>query len=326
MKSFSIQLTLGQSLFFTSFLGLIIIVAFYLGAKFGPQVFWGVSLDEIHNASLFPQNSSEEELRNLIATANSPKLVFHEVLSNKISGSLLTTETPTRKIIPTVVENAEVITDFDTKPKVAETPKPVISVAEKKLPPEPTLIEKTIAIKTAEAKTKALETKPATPVAKEIKKETPKAKEPVKPEPAKKAAASQTVKPAVAVVAEKPNFFDEDTKPVTPPNAGQSLPAQKPVAVEGPAIAPVQSQIGERKSGIPFSLQVGSFGSEDKAKEIEHKFQQAGYAVSVKTEEIPSKGTWYRVYVGRYDTIEEAKTKSDLIRNNHGIVPVIVKR
>ncbi len=55
---------------------------FYLGARFGPEMFWGIDIKSGVRQSLLPDGVSDEELEALLKN-ESQQITFHEVLENK---------------------------------------------------------------------------------------------------------------------------------------------------------------------------------------------------------------------------------------------------
>lgn len=56
------------------------ILDFYLGARFGPELFWGIRLDQVGQSSLLPDELTEEELHSMIERQQAIPLTFHDVL------------------------------------------------------------------------------------------------------------------------------------------------------------------------------------------------------------------------------------------------------
>ena len=56
-----------------------------------------------------------------------------------------------------------------------------------------------------------------------------------------------------------------------------------------------------------YTLQVGSFQSKEHADGLANKLKKKGYAAYSISSNIPMKGTWHRVRVGHFKTIEDAK-------------------
>lgn len=56
------------------------VLDFYLGARFGPELFWGIRLDQVGQSSLLPDELTEEELHSIIERQQAIPLTFHDAL------------------------------------------------------------------------------------------------------------------------------------------------------------------------------------------------------------------------------------------------------
>ena len=83
MKEYPVRMTLGQVVFVTLCLGITGFITFYLGARFGPEVFWDIKLDRLSQESLLPTETSEQELALLLEEESLPEVTFHEELQKK---------------------------------------------------------------------------------------------------------------------------------------------------------------------------------------------------------------------------------------------------
>ena len=95
-----------------------------------------------------------------------------------------------------------------------------------------------------------------------------------------------------------------------PAPAATTAPAAQPAA-EKPAGSPpvVRPQDLEQKdfSKIPFTIQVLSSKDKLRAQEALQKVKASGYASAyLATKDLGDKGTWHRIYVGTFNTKEEA--------------------
>lgn len=81
------HLKTGQLIVVGIFLSLAGLFSFYLGARFGPEMFWGIKLDHLSFEPLLPEEVTDAELEALLQGENS-KTTFHEVLEGKITRSL----------------------------------------------------------------------------------------------------------------------------------------------------------------------------------------------------------------------------------------------
>ena len=57
-----------------------------------------------------------------------------------------------------------------------------------------------------------------------------------------------------------------------------------------------------------FTIQLGSYGTVEEAKQFAEGFTVRGYSPILNEVVIPGKGKWYRVSLGLFDTVEEAKS------------------
>jgi len=69
-----------------------------------------------------------------------------------------------------------------------------------------------------------------------------------------------------------------------------------------------------------YTVQVASFKRESDAEDFAEELKLRGYPAFVKQAEVPGRGTWHRVRIGTFKTIEEAKLFGyDLRRQERGI-------
>jgi len=137
----------------------------------------------------------------------------------------------------------------------------------------------------------------------------------------KKLAKTET-KLAVSPPAEAPAAF---VQPSQKPKTVEIAPARAPVPAA--AIVPTKVSVVSpvSKTNVPpinaaakFSLQLGSFQSKEEAESFMSEFTSAG--PFVVTSDIPGKGRWFRVRVGKFSTSEEAvKAKAEFERQHQKI-------
>lgn len=121
-NKFLIQFSLGQVIFI-----LICLIAggflnFYLGARFGPEMFWGIKIDRLNQGSLFPEGLSEEELEALMNEENSQPLTFHKTLETGSFQEKQLLQKDVEKLNPPLVKKTkekEKIEKKEEKKKVA---------------------------------------------------------------------------------------------------------------------------------------------------------------------------------------------------------------
>jgi len=108
---------------------------------------------------------------------------------------------------------------------------------------------------------------------------------------------------------------------VEKPAVSEEAPAPDlPVAVEKPAVseeapAPVTPPPG----GPAYGAHVESFSSLKDAENAGRRFIDAGEAITIMVKEIPGKGTWYRVVVGRFHGRNDAKDYAEEIKARFGL-------
>ena len=69
--------------------------------------------------------------------------------------------------------------------------------------------------------------------------------------------------------------------------------------------------------GNKFTIQVASFQDKARTETVANGLKQKGYQPVISPKELPEKGTWYRVFVGDFDTEKEAKSLLDKLKENH---------
>lgn len=65
---------------------------------------------------------------------------------------------------------------------------------------------------------------------------------------------------------------------------------------------------------IAFTIQISSFKDKAKADKVFADLKNKGFAPFVITKDLADRGVWYRVYVGEFNTKEEAQALLDKIR------------
>lgn len=77
------------------------------------------------------------------------------------------------------------------------------------------------------------------------------------------------------------------------------------------------------KSSARFRLQIGSYSDESKAKADVSLWQKRGFTAKIVKSILPGKGTWYRLHIGGYTTLDEAKLAQGDVMKKYGKSPVI---
>lgn len=104
--------------------------------------------------------------------------------------------------------------------------------------------------------------------------------------------------PAPPAIAADP----EDAEEKAPEEAKEEPPEEaKEEAPEEPKAEPKQEAVEAK-----WTLQLSSFQDEDEATTFYEKLRSAGYSPTITRAEVPDKGTWFRVRVGRYPDYDSA--------------------
>jgi DedD protein len=204
----------------------------------------------------------------------------------------------------------------------AERPAKVETKVEPKPKPEPETVERVEKTVKAEAVVRA---EPA----------------PAKPTLATTVAAPPVAKPLAVVEAPVPPMPGAATlsnrklaalpRPLSGPGVPSTRSAAAPASVKAPVVkavaaapaaakpAPVAPAADKGKG--KFLLQLSSFPDRAEAEAFARKF--AGQNAYVVASEIPGKGTWYRVRVGSYGTMQEATAAKTNFERDHNVIAYV---
>ncbi|NDV20703.1 tetratricopeptide repeat protein [Pseudodesulfovibrio sp. JC047] len=122
----------------------------------------------------------------------------------------------------------------------------------------------------------------------------------------------------------RPSFPDAKQNPgepaATPASAGS--PSSDDGLLKGPFEADVRD---EGKEGVSYGLHVSSWSSSEKAAAQCVILREKGFETWINSIDLGPKGTWYRVLVGRFDSIAEARRERDdvLVLLNVDRAPVL---
>lgn len=311
MKKVTTNMTFGQILFIFFILLASSLMFFYFGAKFGGDILTLAdrSVEEVSEPFL-PDDKLSAEIQDIIAN-HDQKLVFHEAVAEKAPPAL--TPQPVaredgKKGSVTVAAVAPAKTAGSASGDAVKKPAAIASgVQASSLP---TLSD---ALRTAAA------SKPA-PGQNGVK-STVATKGKVPDETAKKVLLPGSVpeanpvaaapKPAAPVkTAAKPATPPEDKLRVLLPGADAPTPTQTAALPSmgnspkgGGSTAPgMTGNGGFAPASRTYRLQVGSYARKNVALKARTEWEGRGYDVSLAESTIPGKGTWYRLYVGSYDS------------------------
>ncbi len=68
-----------------------------------------------------------------------------------------------------------------------------------------------------------------------------------------------------------------------------------------------------------FTLQIASYKRIEQARQEASRWKKKGYFVKIQKANLGGKGTWYRVYIGKYKSLKEAKRASVKLASKEGI-------
>ena len=74
-----------------------------------------------------------------------------------------------------------------------------------------------------------------------------------------------------------------------------------------------------------YMVQVSSFKKLSHARSLESKLQKKGYSPFVKSVEVSKKGTWYRVFLGKYQTEASARAAAQEAQRLHKLKAIVLK-
>ena len=105
-------------------------------------------------------------------------------------------------------------------------------------------------------------------------------------------------------------------KEVTDKEVKSAAAKPKEPAKSGPGSSPAQPK---PHSGESYWLQAGAFGEEKDADNLKAKIAFTGLEATVKSVDVPGKGTLYRVRLGPYQSLDDAnRNKAALSQNGVG--------
>jgi cell division protein FtsN len=100
------------------------------------------------------------------------------------------------------------------------------------------------------------------------------------------------------------------------------LPGSKEATPEKPAKENAKGSTGTGKEA--FFLQAGSFQNAPDADNLKARLALLGVEASIETTALPDKGTWHRVRIGPYTSVEELNRTRDNLKQN-GVQTTLVK-
>jgi cell division protein FtsN len=127
------------------------------------------------------------------------------------------------------------------------------------------------------------------------------------------------VKPPASAQARHPAPTTAPAAQKPAPTAAANVPGAAKPAPVGPAAKPAAGK--ER-----FLVQLASYQEKAKAEQLNKKLAALGYRARVEAVEVPGKGTWYRVALSGFDSVESAKEASTTVSTRVPGVQGVVRR
>lgn len=113
------------------------------------------------------------------------------------------------------------------------------------------------------------------------------------------------------------------TAPERPKTAKPAEPARpKKGETARPKITPKKSP----KKQVFYTVQVASLRSAQEAEKFVRYLREKGYEAFVRRVTLPQKGTWYRVYVGRFPTISQARSFGEKLKQKEKFKAFYIQR
>ncbi len=123
--------------------------------------------------------------------------------------------------------------------------------------------------------------------------------------------------PAAEKPAQKPSLSQPSSKNKTPPPVPAGAQPATPAAAQP---APTASK------SIIYTLQLGSFQRKDAASSFSRSLSARGYKPDIVKVTVPDKGITYRVYLGTYKNIQEARKMAAALVKKEGISAIVISR
>lgn len=290
MKKVTTNITFGQILFILLTVLFASLMFFYLGAKFGPELFRLDRRSSSLNEPLLPDEQMALELQQLLES-RTHDFQFQDILEKTKPVSLVLkkeskqkalvlegttgqkTETHTKKQAANLEKKTEKMTEV--KPK-QEQPKvePKIEVTEKKVVAEKIPVKKEVISKD------------------EKQKEVP----PVKITTLNNGRVHQ-VQPQLET-----NYF-----------GSMAIKTGEPRLI---STGSTEEQVSQTSGSGLFRLQLGAYSEKSQAEQALQDWKKRGYTVRIVETSVPGKGEWYRLHIGSYSTQEIAMNAQQSFMKN----------
>lgn len=120
-------------------------------------------------------------------------------------------------------------------------------------------------------------------------------------------------------------FYETLLKKEPPPNMqekrGETRAAAGPERRDRPPRenGPSRRTPGDPRGDAPFSIQVGAFARKKQAEDLTQRLKGRGYPAYITSQVISGMGRMYRVRIGHYQTLDEAKRQAKYIGKREGL-------
>lgn len=101
--------------------------------------------------------------------------------------------------------------------------------------------------------------------------------------------------------------------------------AAEKVAAEKAAAAKRAAEAAAREARGNWTLQLSSFQDESEAQSFFAQLKSSGYSPFISRAEVPGKGTWFRVRVGRYDDYDAAVAAKKSFEEKQHIIAYVTR-
>lgn len=128
--------------------------------------------------------------------------------------------------------------------------------------------------------------------------------------------------PQEKVATPKPELMTPERPQTAPEKPKTAKPAEPARPKKGDKITPKKSP----KKQVFYTVQVASLRSAQEAEKFVRYLREKGYEAFVRRVTLPQKGTWYRVYVGRFPTISQARSFGEKLKQKEKFKAFYIQR
>lgn len=111
-----------------------------------------------------------------------------------------------------------------------------------------------------------------------------------------------------------------------PPAPRQTAAARRVAEIRAALLAASKQDDAGAEEALTYTLQLGSFQNSDVAASFSSSLESKGYKTFIAKNDLASKGTVYRVRLGRYESIEEAQKAAAELEKKEGISAFITSK